>query len=114
MNNTTIYKQLGLNIKQERLKNNLTQDQLSEKLDIYTSYLGRIERGERNVPLSTLIKIANLLDVSIDYLLKDSTAKDNSNAISLEFNNLTADLSTSEKILILEMIKLMTSHFKNK
>ena len=99
-----IYKKLGENIKQERLKHHLTQDQLSEKLNISTSYLGRIERGERNIPLSTLIKIADLLDVSIDYLLKDSSNKYNSDSLSFEFHNLIQNLSISEKNVILDMI----------
>lgn len=109
-----IYKKLGESIKQERQKLNLTQEQLSEKLDISISYLGRIERGERNIPLDTLVRLANILNVSIDYLLKDSKPKNNNNVLTCEINQLISQLSNSEKTVILNMIRLMVSHFENK
>ncbi|AJG96780.1 transcriptional regulator [Clostridium beijerinckii] len=108
-----IYKILGENIKRERLKLNLTQDQLSEKLDISTSYLGRIERGERNLPLDTLIRISNIFNVSIDYLLRGCIVSNNE-SISSDVNNLFVGLSSKEMELVLDMVKLMISHFKSK
>ncbi|WP_315080642.1 helix-turn-helix transcriptional regulator [uncultured Clostridium sp.] len=109
-----IYEKLGNNIKLERLRLNLTQEQLSEKLDISTSYLGRIERGERNVPLDTLIRLAGILNVSIDYLLRDSIHKNNTDVLNYEINQLISGLSDSEQNVILDMVRLMVSHFKNK
>lgn len=109
-----IYKKLGKSIKQERQKLNLTQEQLSEKLDISISYLGRIERGERNIPLDTLVRLANILNVSIDYLLKDSKTENNNNVLTCEINQLISQLSNSEKTVVLDMIRLMVSHFENK
>ena len=41
------YTRLGKRIKEERLRLNLTQEKLSEKVGISTAYLGQIERGER-------------------------------------------------------------------
>lgn len=108
-----IYKILGENIKRERLKLNLTQDQLSEKLDISTSYLGRIERGERNLPLDTLIRISNIFNVSVDYLLKGCISSNNESTSS-DINNLFIGLSPKEMGLVLDMVKLMVSHFKSK
>lgn len=108
-----IYKILGENIKQERLKLNLTQEQLSEKLDISISYLGRIERGERNLPLDTLIKISNIFNVSVDYLLRGSLVSDN-RLLTSEIDKLLTGLSSKEMNLILDMIRLMISHFNTK
>ncbi|MBN1057077.1 helix-turn-helix domain-containing protein [Clostridium botulinum] len=109
-----IYEKLGNNIKLERLRLNLTQEQLSERLDISTSYLGRIERGERNVPLDTLIRLADILNVSIDYLLRDFIYKNNTDILNYEINQLISGLSHSEQSVILDMVRLMVSHFKNK
>lgn len=41
------YKALGRRIREERLKRNLTQEQLAEAIEISNSYMGQIERGER-------------------------------------------------------------------
>lgn len=108
-----VYKVLGENIKQQRLKLKLTQEQLSEKLNISTSYLGRIERGERNLQLDTLLKIANIFDVSVDYLLRGDKFS-NDKLLSSEINKLLIGLSSKEMNLILDMIKLMISHFNAK
>ena len=65
------YKRLGERIREERLKLNLTQAQVAEHIDISDGYMGAIERGERSLALDTLIRLANRLGVTVDYLLQD-------------------------------------------
>ncbi|WP_068612509.1 helix-turn-helix domain-containing protein [Paenibacillus tuaregi] len=60
-----IGKALGDKIRHYRLKQNLTQEQLAEAIDTSGTYIGRLERGEQNVQLLTLERIAAALDVSI-------------------------------------------------
>lgn len=43
--------QIGLRIKLERTKQNLTQEQLAEMADISSSYLSAIERGKQSISL---------------------------------------------------------------
>jgi transcriptional regulator with XRE-family HTH domain len=66
------YVKLGEKIKRERVHNRLTQEVLAEMAEITSSYVGQIERGERKVTLSKLVRIANVLNVSVDYLLSDT------------------------------------------
>lgn len=66
------YIKLGQRIREERTKRQLTQEKMAENLDVSASYLGQIERGERNPTLDTLVMIANSFDVTADYLLRDS------------------------------------------
>ena len=63
---------LGKRVKEARNKVHLTQEVLAEKADIAVSYLGEIERGEKTPSLDVLIELANALEVSCDYLLRDS------------------------------------------
>lgn len=65
------YTRLGKRIKEERLRLNLTQEKLSEKVGISTAYLGQIEHGERCITLDKLIPLANYLGVTVDFLLTD-------------------------------------------
>ena len=62
---TNEFKKLGLKISYYRKLRGLTQEELSEKMDIATSYIGAIEAPNMNKPitLTTLFRIANLLDV---------------------------------------------------
>ncbi len=45
---------------------------LAVDIDISTSYVGQIERGERDLALGIRVKVVNRLVVTIDYLLTDS------------------------------------------
>lgn len=60
---------LGDKIKALRNKNQLTQKQLAEKLGLAQSTIGMIESGKRDVSYEILIKIADLFNVSTDFLL---------------------------------------------
>ena len=68
---------IGERIKQERLDKGLTQETLAEKANISASFLGQIERGERKLSLVTLIQIAKVLGVSLDYLVSDYSPREN-------------------------------------
>lgn len=50
--------QIGLRIKLERTKQNLTQEQLAEMADISSSYLSAIERGKQSISLDYTNRIA--------------------------------------------------------
>lgn len=63
---------LGKRIREARNKLRFTQEVLAEKADIAVTYLGEIERGEKTPSLDVLINIAESLEVSCDYLLRDS------------------------------------------
>ena len=62
---------LGLTIKKLREQKKLTQEQLAEKADIHTSYIGQIERGMRYPSLKILFKIADALNAKIIDLFKE-------------------------------------------
>ena len=77
------YTRLGKRIKEERLRLNLTQEKLSEKVGISTAYLGQIERGERCITLDKLIPLANYLGVTVDFLLTDYIVTDEDNSLNI-------------------------------
>ena len=58
-----IYSAIGKKIKEYRLKNHLTQEELDEELDISVKYISRIENGSGGVKLETLINAMNLLGI---------------------------------------------------
>lgn len=52
-----------------RIENNLSRAQLAEKLNVSIRLISYWENGQRECDFDMLIKIADLLSVSIDYLL---------------------------------------------
>lgn len=62
---------LGKRIKELRKEKSITQIDLAAKIGIDRSYLGFIERGERNVSFDVMAKIAEALGVSMNELTRD-------------------------------------------
>jgi len=60
---------LAENIRAFRRERNLSQEQLAEICKLHRTYVGSVERGERNVTLSTLEAFASALGVSVGELL---------------------------------------------
>ncbi|MBY3619567.1 helix-turn-helix transcriptional regulator [Acinetobacter sp. CUI P1] len=59
-----ILETIGLRIREIRVEKQLTQEALGERIGASYSYVGRIERGQKNISLQTLEKIAKALEVS--------------------------------------------------
>ena len=53
-----------------RLEKKLTQEQVAEAADLHTNYISSVERGERNISLCNIERIAHALDVSMCTLLQ--------------------------------------------
>jgi transcriptional regulator with XRE-family HTH domain len=61
---------VGDRIKKVREAHGWTQDTLATKAGISKSFLSDVERGERDISSAYLLKIANALDASLEYLLR--------------------------------------------
>jgi transcriptional regulator with XRE-family HTH domain len=55
---------VGNNIKKYRKSLNISQEELAEKAGLHRTYIGGIERGERNITLDSLQVIATALNVA--------------------------------------------------
>lgn len=60
---------LGANVRALRIKRKLTQEQLADLCDLHRTYVGAIERGDRNVSLKNIVIIAHALNVEPAELL---------------------------------------------
>jgi len=63
------YKAIGERIRYQRKLKSITQEKLAEMADISTSFAGHLERGEKKPSLETIMKIAEILDMDLNYLL---------------------------------------------
>ncbi len=64
-----INERVGLNIRTLREGRGLSQERLAELADLHRAYIGQIERGEKNIGLKNLEKIAKALCVDMKELL---------------------------------------------
>lgn len=61
----------GNKVREIRLKKGLSQEELAEKANVHRTYIGMIERAEKNITLLNIEKIAIALDVTIVELFTD-------------------------------------------
>jgi len=110
----TLDKTIGDNIRIERSLRNLSREELAEILELTTSHMGLIERGERGATNVTLMKLSCALSKPIDdffYASKKSFAmreKDNKNKLEAnrkKISSLTAFLAESELEFIISVIR---------
>ena len=69
---TRLDKVVGGNIRREREARRLSRDELAEVVDLTTSHLGLIERGERGATPVTLEKVVKAFGITIDSLFSES------------------------------------------
>ena len=59
----------GKNVKIERIKKDLTQEQLAERMGLSANYVARIECGRQNMSLGKVLELSEYLDTEIKNLL---------------------------------------------
>ena len=103
-----ILKQFGKKVRDSRKAQGLSQEELAEKADLHYTYVGGVERGERNLSLKSIERIASALKIDIRGLfalhLSEKSNVKNKELIS-DINNLL--LTKDIKILQLIMRIIM-------
>ena len=69
MVNKFILKEFGIRIRELRLENNLSQEKLSFKTGFHRTYIGMIERGERNISLTNITVFSKVFEMDLSDLL---------------------------------------------
>ncbi len=70
MNSETILIRFGKNVQRIRKEKNISQEKLAEYAGLHRTYIGMIERFERNITLINAEKVARALGVNISELIK--------------------------------------------
>ena len=63
-----ILEKFGRNVREERLKKGFTQERLGELAKVHRTYIGMIERAEKNITLTNMAKIAKALRLQVSDL----------------------------------------------
>lgn len=69
MNKAELLKGFGKNVKLERVKKDLTQEQLAEIMNVSQNYLSSVELGKENMSLAKVLELAEYLKTDIENLL---------------------------------------------
>jgi len=104
----------GQRIRDRRQELGWTQDTLAQKAGISKGFLSDLENGKRNVSADTLLGIARVLDLSLDYLMKggepETTSKEVQIPASLAEFATEAGLSFNQALTLLDMQRQIIAH----
>ncbi len=103
------YKEVGKRIRTERQKQNLTQEKLAEMANISDSFMGHIERGGRTLSIETLAKLANVLNLSIEYIVCGEFNYQ-PDMLPSEILDALNRMSNNQRKVFLNMMKTLAAH----
>ena len=107
MDKESLRKQIGKNILKYRHKNNYTQAQLAELMDVETSFIAHVESGKSTLSIFNLYQAAIVLHVSCDALLYEESASTHLENI----NRLLKDTSPEYIASVEKLVQLCISEF---
>ncbi|MBE6694850.1 MAG: helix-turn-helix transcriptional regulator [Ruminococcaceae bacterium] len=108
-----ISKILGKRIRNYRTAMGLSQEKLAELSGCHHTYIGQIERGEKNATIESIQKIASALNISLSKLFEKLDAKkENVRDIPLECYELLSEKNAKEQEQIFRII-LEIDRYKN-
>lgn len=67
--NKQILKQFGKRVREEREKQDISQERLGQLAGVHRTYIGMIERAEKNITLTNMQKIARALGMRVNDLV---------------------------------------------
>ncbi len=79
----------GERLRKLRIDKYFTQEETAEKLSISLRYYQMLERGENVGSIDLVIAISEIMDCSLDYLLRGKLQESPSNAFAVKFNRLS-------------------------
>lgn len=102
------YNAIGVRIRDIRMERGVTQAKLAELLNVSPEYVSRLERARTKLSLTTLAKIAGLLDVSLTYLLEGTSQVGNDYKLA-EFSALLPAMPPNKRKLLYDIAQLLLS-----
>lgn len=106
------FKAIGKRIKIARIRTNLTQETVADKIGVTPQHVSNIETGNSSVSLTTLVAIANLLNVSVDELLCDTVLKSKPVFVK-EADEIFSDCNDYEVRVLVDVLKATKNSMRN-
>ena len=104
-----IAKIIGQRIRNYRTQKGLSQEKLAELAGCHPTYMGQLERGEKNATLESVEKIASAMDISLSELF-DKLGKSGSNNIAAKCYDLVASKNEAEQKQLYKILQEMDKY----
>ena len=106
---SAIAKIIGQRIRNYRTQKGLSQEKLAELAGCHPTYIGQLERGEKNATLESVEKIASAMDISLSELF-DKLGKSGGDNIAAKCYDLVASKNEAEQKQLYKMLQEMDKY----
>lgn len=96
---------IGQRIRNYRIQKNLSQEQLSELANCHPTYIGQLERGEKNATLESIQKVAQALNIPLSQLFEKIEEKQNEESIPLQIYDFFSSKNKKEQKYLYQILK---------
>ncbi len=107
-----IAKIIGKRIKIYRNKAGYSQEELAEKAGLHNTYIGQLERGEKNATLESIEKISRALEVPLEILTEKIVLVDVCDKLPAKFYDLVNPLKKSEQKFLYNLLEQVIKYKK--
>ena len=110
---SNITKVIGQRLRNERVKLGLSQEKLAEMAGCHPTYIGQIERGEKNPTIESLEKISNALEISLSQLFEKLGGKKLEKNVALDCYELISSKTEDQQEQIYKILLEMDKFSNN-
>jgi len=111
---TDILRLVGEQIREHRKSIGLSQEELGERADVHYTYIGGLERGQRNISLANLYKISTSLGIELKELVDINNPKthDAKEMVIKGISNMLSDRDEHEVIMASDILHRIFKEYK--
>lgn len=104
--------EIGQRIRNYRLQNKLSQEELAEKCGLHPTYIGQVERGEKNATIESISKITAGLSISLGTLFENITSFDDGNSYPSQAYDLILSVTPEKQKQLVDILRSMLEIMK--
>ena len=105
-----IQEEIGKKIRKKRMEEELSQEQLALLSGVTPTYLGQVERGERNPTVGFLDKLSEALGIDINYFFRDDAMDTDHRTEQMLYH--MKELNNEQKNSIIELVETIIKTMK--
>lgn len=103
---------IGKRIRAYRENAHVSRETLAERADIHPTYLGQLERGEKNATMESLSKVAKGLEIPMEYLVENITGTAQQSTVAADCYNLIVAQSIEDQKKLYRILQEIISYKK--
>ena len=108
----SIAKIIGDRIRAYRNQKGWSQEYLAEKADVHHTYIGQLERGEKNATIESISKIAGSLGVSLSRLFENISIEQQENNLPAQCYALLQEQPVNDQKVLAEILAALIQYKK--